>query len=372
MWLVNRLKDEAARVIFRNNAIYTFSERRALQASTTLPDETQALSILETASPRPKDEYKANVRNWPDNPVIDMSIIIPCYNAEKFVEQCVRSVTSQNTNCSIEILCIDDGSTDKTGMILDHMARNDPRIRIIHQSNKGFGGARNTGIAEANGRTLMFLDSDDMLLPGAIETLYEAYTKSDCDYVTASYIKLSENGHKTTPIHGKRNHGAPWGRLYSREIWRNLQFPENFWFEDTVQGFCIESHWTERYIDIPVYLYRRNRKGISVSSHKSKKGLDTLWIVPELIEWHDQLGYARDQKLYDVVIGHMGRLLLSRTAPLTDQERKAMFVYASAIVQSLNPNNLLIGSREGRWQDVEKALLTRNYQLWITAVRGCN
>lgn len=216
----------------------------------------------------------------------------------------------------------------------------------------------------------MFVDSDDMLIPGAIETLCDAYDEGECDFVTASYENMSEDGQTVTPIDGVRHHGAPWGRLYSREVWRDLEFPEGFWFEDTVQGFCIEPRWRERYVDVPIYLYRHNSKGITVTSGGSKKGLDTLWITEELLSWTRQLEIPFDQAMYDRVIWQLGVMLWSRTSALNEVERKAAFAYASDLVNECDPRRTFDTTLEGRWNDVERGLRKRNFSLWRVGVLG--
>ena len=208
------------------------------------------------------------------------------------------------------------------------------------------------------------------MLPGAIEALCDAYDEGECDSVTASYEDLSEDGLTVTPLPGKRNHGAPWGRLYSREVWRDLVFPEGFWFEDTVQGFCVAPRWRERYIDVPVYLYRNNSKGITSTCGRSKKGLDTLWLVAELLEWDKQLGIPFDQGMYDRVIWQLGPMLWGRTVALSEAERIAMFAYACEVFAGCDPDCCFVGTRPGRWRDLERGLRTRNYRFWKTAVLG--
>ena len=100
-----------------------------------------------------------------NNSTIDVSVIVPCYKVEQFVRDCIKSITEQRTSANFEILAIDDGSPDKTGIILDELAKTDSRIRVIHQDNRGLSGAQNTGIGLARGETLMFVDSDDIWTP---------------------------------------------------------------------------------------------------------------------------------------------------------------------------------------------------------------
>ena len=368
--LTAKIVNRAWRCAYKNSALYNVAAAHAVRRAMAFPLHDDAVATLQAASPRPVGGLNVAARNWPNEPLVEVSVIVPCYNVERFVETCVNSITSQETTHSFEVVCIDDGSTDATGSILDTIATAEAPVRVVHQSNRGFSGARNAGIAEARGASLMFVDSDDLMLPGAIETLCNAYAEGGCDYVTASYKDLSEDGQTITPLAGKRNHGAPWGRLYSRGIWRDLEFPEGFWFEDTVQGFCINTRWRERYIDVPVYLYRHNSKGITSTCNSSKKGLDTLWIVDELLRWNRQLGNPFDQTMYERVIYQLGPILWGRTVALDEREHIAAFAYSCDLLAACDPEGRYATERGPRWSDLERGLRTRNYALWKTAIYG--
>lgn len=372
MWILNKISYKVNRKLYKSPLLYNISRKIANTpvGGVALPNSEEALEILEATSPRPTAHLNVPERRWPSKPTVDVSIIVPCYNVESFVEECVSSIISQNTKRSFEVICIDDGSTDSTGEKLDQLAESDARIHVVHQENKGLSGSRNAGIAEAAGNTFMFVDSDDVLLPNAIEVLYDVYESNDCDFVTASYEIISEDGKTIHAVKGKRTHGAPWGRLYSRGIWRKLEFPENLWFEDTVQGFCIDDEWDNCYIDVPVLLYRQNRKGISKTSGKSKKSLDTIWIVDILLQWRSQLSMKFNQAMYDRLIMQFGVLMRQRTAALSLREKRAMFIYACDILENCDSNRKFKCSKKGRWKDLEQALRNRNYLLWRTAVMG--
>lgn len=108
-----------------------------------------------------------------------VSVIIPVYNVKPFIERCVRSVLNQ-TYKDLEIILVDDGSTDGSGDLCNQIAAGEPRIRVVHQQNQGLSGARNTGIHVAKGEYIVFLDSDDeWLLPNGIETLLRQQEQAD-------------------------------------------------------------------------------------------------------------------------------------------------------------------------------------------------
>lgn len=99
-----------------------------------------------------------------------LSIIVPVYNTEEYLRECIDSLIGQSWK-NIEIICVNDGSTDNSAEILDEFRRNDSRIKVISQENRGLSGARNSGLRAANGDYVCFVDSDDILMPGACERL---------------------------------------------------------------------------------------------------------------------------------------------------------------------------------------------------------
>ena len=120
-----------------------------------------------------------------------VSIIIPVYNTKKYLEQCVFSIIEQ-TYQNIEVLLVDDGSTDGTSDLCDEIAKKDSRVRVIHKTNGGAATARNLGIDEATGEYVMFVDSDDWLDTDAIENLVEHADKNNTDVIRFSYVREFE------------------------------------------------------------------------------------------------------------------------------------------------------------------------------------
>ena len=174
-----------------------------------------------------------------------ISIIIPCYNAEKTIKRCLESVISQ-TYKNIEIVIINDGSIDKTDSIIKKYI-NDNRIKYYNRSNHGIGKTRNFGIKETTGEYITFLDSDDY----AIDNLYKLAQKNKLDLVVSDYYVDNKNIKsekiKSFPITNIKNNPnlifdinlAPWNKLYKKELIENIKFEENLKYEDA--PFVIES-----------------------------------------------------------------------------------------------------------------------------------
>ncbi len=146
-----KVSTKAVSSAYKCDPLYRVALSRAERTAMECPSHERAIGILEAASPAPEGGLKVSPRKWPEVPTVDVSVIVPCYNVERFVEECVRSITSQVTSRSFEVICVDDGATDQTGAILDRIAEAEACVRVIHQPNAGFSGARNTGIAEAHG-----------------------------------------------------------------------------------------------------------------------------------------------------------------------------------------------------------------------------
>lgn len=117
-----------------------------------------------------------------------VSIIVPVYQVKEYIRECVESLLAQ-TYTNLEVLLVDDGSTDGSGEICDGYAVKDSRVRVVHQENQGLSAARNTGIAHAKGECLAFVDSDDVVRNEFIETLYELLGKYQADIAACAYVK---------------------------------------------------------------------------------------------------------------------------------------------------------------------------------------
>ena len=122
-----------------------------------------------------------------------VSVIVPIYNVEKYLGKCVESICSQ-TYENIQILLIDDGSTDNSGAMCDALALEDCRIQVFHKENEGLGLTRNFGIKHAIGDYIFFVDSDDYIEKDSIARMLEEAVSQDADLVVEGYKKVSDDG----------------------------------------------------------------------------------------------------------------------------------------------------------------------------------
>lgn len=179
--------------------------------------------------------------------MIKLSIIVPVYNVEKYLERCLNSLINQTLK-EIEIICVNDGSTDNSLQILEKFAGQDKRIRIINQKNKGLSGARNTGIKLVQGEYFGFLDSDDWVDLDYFEKLYKRAKECDADISLGDFIRKGKFKHKirlklnkeeefvgdNDKFYGSQFYHFPcvWNKIYRTKKFNDLRFIEGIYFED--------------------------------------------------------------------------------------------------------------------------------------------
>ena len=121
--------------------------------------------------------------------MIKISIAIPVYNVEKYLSRCLRSILGQPFSKECEIICVNDGSTDRSGEMLKYFDENYDNVKVIHQQNKGLSEARNTAMRYLKGKYTMFVDSDDFLVNDSLENLYNYAEEHNADVVIFDYAK---------------------------------------------------------------------------------------------------------------------------------------------------------------------------------------
>ncbi len=159
-----------------------------------------------------------------------ISVIIPAYNSEKTIKKCIESILTQNKK-DIEVIVIDDGSTDDTPILCDYYSYIDKRVKVIHQTNQGRTAARETGVRKASAEWVCFVDSDDMIPQNCLVDLY-SMTPNDTDIVFGNGYTLEGENRKVIPleefrhltVRGEGTIGVPWGSLYRRSILKHYLF----------------------------------------------------------------------------------------------------------------------------------------------------
>lgn len=208
-----------------------------------------------------------------------ISIIVPVYNAEKYLARCIDSILNQ-TFTDYEVLLVNDGSTDDSLLVCKSYVEKDSRIKLIDKENGGLSSARNVGLKQASGEYIGFVDNDDWISENFYERLYTVINQTDCDIAFCDVIRKNEKVHKVRlnlksvqveeEINKKlelaqfNSHRGVWNKLYKRYLFDNgLQFEEGKDYEDglfTLQALC----QCKNIVSVPdaYYFYFINPKSI--------------------------------------------------------------------------------------------------------------
>lgn len=298
-------------------------------------------------------------------PDFDLDIIIPVYNVAKFLTECIESVLYQQTRFRFHVTIVNDGSTDNSRQILMQYEKND-RVTIIDQENKGFSGARNTGLFNSRGRYVMFVDSDDRLPQGAIEILMSKAFNGNYDMVGGGHVRFNAKGilDRQIPKEGKLT-GFAWGKVYKKEVWNGIQFPEKYWFEDTINAFIINNRSLNiSTVNKVVYEWRRNTNSISFTSKGETKILDTVYITLRLIKDCEQLGEPTDNN-FRLTLIHQLKVNAIRIQSLGNLHADwANYVISKTLYDKYCNNNIQC---ENLHNEISSALSNNDFNQFILA-----
>lgn len=220
------------------------------------------------------------------NPLV--SIIVPVYNVEKYLEKCITSILKQ-TYLNLEVILVDDGSSDASPALCDDYEKKDSRVKVIHKLNGGLSSARNSGLDICNGDYICFIDSDDWIHPDTIRNCIEVFEIKEIDIVCIAGQKVSENGFvekcfsyysSGTILDSKQvvkkilldeiGSQAVQG-IYRSSCWKAVRFPLNQLYEDIPTVYRAFNNARKIYfIDEMFYFYRVNMNSISYSSNPRK------------------------------------------------------------------------------------------------------
>lgn len=225
-----------------------------------------------------------------------VSIIVPVFNVEKYIEKCLKSLIDQ-TYKNIEVIIIDDGSTDSSGIICDKYSKNDKRIKVIHKKNEGVSTARNEGMKQAKGDYIFFIDSDDYLDFDVIDKMVEELENADIIKISHKLIKDNKEIRRilNVGIFSKEEYiekvltgnigGHSWGYLLSRDIVNEVYFDKNTsCMEDTLFIVnCILKVDKIKCIDTSFYNHIINENGITASANRIEKNInDYMYSLNEI------------------------------------------------------------------------------------------
>lgn len=278
--------------------------------------------------------------------IYDATVIIPCYNVEHYVAECLDSMLNQNTSYNVEIITIDDGSTDSTAEILRQYSTRMTNFRIISQCNKGLSGARNTGIREARGKYLIFIDSDDYVTSDYIDCLLKKAFSKDADIVATGYYTFNNDYKiiKNIMIKDENDtsllNGCAWGKAIKRKFFEHLVFPENYWYEDSIIAHLVVPRANSIYmVSKCQYAYRSNPTGITKTSVNSLRAIESFYITDLMLRSYVHF-YPEDvTNTYEFINLLIEQFYLNekRVIKLNSEIKRTIFMWQSKYVQISPP-----------------------------------
>lgn len=277
-----------------------------------------------------------------------VSIVVPVYNVEKYLNRCLDSISLQ-TYKNIEIILVDDGTQDNSGAICDTWSDKDPRVTVIHQKNGGLSNARNSGIAKANGEYLVFVDSDDIVAHNMVERLvillegehadiaicgvYHIFDESRISFDTEeASVKVFDRRSAIKELWYQKSFlPSAWGKIYKRQLFDTSRFTEGILFEDI--DLMHELFWKSRkivYAELPLYGYVHRENSITTAKF-SKKDCDILQIAEKLLIFAKE----NDSELIPAAQAYMvtAAFRLFLNAPHKKEELKAIISKAEGILR---------------------------------------
>ena len=327
-----------------------------------------------------------------ETPGIKVSVIVPVYNTEKYVRKCAESILQQTLE-EIELICINDGSTDRSGEILQGYAEKDERVRIIRQENQGQATARNAGIEEAKGEYICFVDSDDSLEAGALEALYRQaaeekldvlYFAGNTEYETeemaGDHKAYFDRAYRRDQEEGKIFTGREMLRMQreKRQFWRSacmclirrqfmedsgIRFRSGVLHEDNLFAFllCLKAERTAS--TGAVYYHRLLRDNSTVTTKATQKNL--YGYLEAVLDETEQMKDAGDDEAAEALYGAIHdtvRLACETWTELDGEERKALETVLKETERKISERDLYKALIEPQFEGIieEKRLKQEN------------
>ena len=311
-----------------------------------------------------------------------ISVIVPIYKVESYLDRCVRSIVEQ-TYENLEIILVDDGSPDNCPAICDAWAEKDSRIRVIHKENGGLSDARNAGLAVATGEYVSFIDSDDQIAPEFLARLYDAMVKTGAEVAECATDYVDEDGNvlrlrkaADMPEMGKMEalrrlvmengvYQTVWNKLYRRDVIDGILFAVGKLNED--------EFWTYRVLDRieklaiisePLYHYLQRGSSIIGTGYNIRRldGLEARFQRMEYLQKYEQLACLTRQGLMGDCLWHYQ----SAKTHLTSQDREDALRYIRQVMKNCPgvPLHALTGKLTHRiWYVLFK--LIPNLTVWV-------
>ncbi|MCW5556036.1 MAG: glycosyltransferase family 2 protein [Verrucomicrobiae bacterium] len=341
-----------------------------------------ALSVVTAAHPEPISQPV--IQNRRAIPALDASIIVPVYNHLDLLPQTLPAIVQQKTRYSYEVIMVDDGSTDGARDYVREFEGN-PRVKVVLQKNMGIAGARNSGLNEAAGKYVMFVDCDDVVHEDIVEVLLDKAYSTGADIVMGAHDLVKQKNGKVTAVRpnvypqynlmGYRNGdaimnypGLPWCKVYRRKLFEHVRYFPNCLYEDTI------IHWLvfrlcRSFVYVPKVLYEHRWYEGNYShvqqSGRNIRAIERYWLIRKLNAKSKQMGLPEDDAFYTLLLRHLGSFYYFDVSGLEESIVNAMFVLACELAEEYKPRHPV--ELPFALKQIHESLLTRNIEAWKLA-----
>lgn len=319
-----------------------------------------------------------------------LSVIIPVYNTEQYIERCIESLINQTLN-DIEIIIIDDGSTDKSLEIINSFKEKYSHMRVITQSNSGQGSARNAGINIAKGKYITFVDSDDWLEDRCLEELYSIAVNSEADIVICNMKKVYDNycrydemppftKERLTRHEGieeilkdKEIKSYPCAKLFRRELFvkNNILFPENMYYEDLAIGIQLFYFSNKVVLDNYYgyyYLQRDDSSTRRISCRNVTDRLKALYMIKNFLS-EKKIFIKYKKEFTRLCIFHMNLIINQIEDWKLDICYEEIVDEVSRLIESNLTYKIINDSRLSRKNKIKIKLLIYNRKIYMNLIK---
>ncbi|WP_193070087.1 bifunctional glycosyltransferase/CDP-glycerol:glycerophosphate glycerophosphotransferase [Brevibacterium aurantiacum] len=319
-----------------------------------------------------------------------LSVIVPAYNASGFIDSCLRSILSQ-TGVALEIIVVDDGSTDDTASIAGDVELRDHRVTVLRAANSGPAAARNLGVLAARGTFIAFADADDEVLPGAYQAMVDSLDRTGSDIATGSYVRLGAGGRSrpkvTAQVHSRQRLAVRigdmpelleepvlWNKIYRRDFWnRHVGEMTTFTnYEDQEPVYrALAAAAAIDVLNLDVYVWRMAEGRDTRSRRKGKltdlrARLKVINALTEVLEYESEevrdRAYAtwmgRDLAMHAEFLGTAGRKFRKTLGSAASDLKKTMSRNSWSLIPA-QERLLMWVVAAGRLDDIEEVLGTR-------------
>lgn len=356
-----------------------FLKRLVIKKENVEMAEAEAIRVLQKTSSEPM--YKPDYSVTQLDESCDLSIIVPVFNHIDVLERCIESLIDQNTKYSYELLLIDDGSTDGAQILIEKYRIHD-FVRIIHQKNGGIAAARNTGLCQARGRYLMFVDCDDYVHDDLVESLMTRAEQDNADIVMCAHalVKVKDsiitsrlpNIYPAKNLLGYKNGdeimnyaGLPWGKVYKRKLFEKVRFFPGYWYEDTIiHGLVFTQCNKFAYVPEVKYEYQWYEGNFSHTQggKGQDKAVDRYWLLKAIVARYEELGLEQDAEFYTMLLKHVSAYFYPTVASLPEEVIQAMFVAGRELLLKHKPTEKV--ELPYMLRLTEQAIIKKNIALW--------